>query len=54
MFMAGVIPGLLITIGFMLICAWYGDQARLPRHRRGIQRSPTSFAQLRRSIMHLR
>ena len=23
MFMAGVIPGILITIGFMLICSWY-------------------------------
>ncbi len=48
MFMAGVIPGLIITVGFMLICSWYawhrgypltGDGFRLGNVLREIGRS---------------
>ena len=30
MFMAGVIPGLMITVGFMLICSWYVGKRGYP------------------------
>lgn len=50
MFMAGVIPGILITIGFMLICTWYVNKRGYPAT--GVPFSFANvFAQLRRSII---
>ena len=50
MFMAGVIPGILITIGFMLICSWYVRKRGYPAT--GVAFSFANvFAQLRRSII---
>lgn len=50
MFMAGVIPGLLITIGFMLICTWYVTKRGYPATGEAFSFANV-FAQLRRSII---
>jgi len=50
MFMAGVVPGLIITAGFMLICTWYVTKRGYPAT--GVAFSFANvFAQLRRSII---
>jgi len=50
MFMAGVVPGLIITAGFMLICSWYVTKRGYPAT--GVAFSFANvFAQLRRSII---
>ena len=50
MFMAGVIPGILITIGFMLICTWYVTKRGYPATGEAFSFANV-FAQLRRSII---
>ena len=50
LFMAGVVPGLIITAGFMLICSWYVTKRGYPAT--GVAFSFANvFAQLRRSII---
>ncbi len=50
LFMAGVVPGLIITAGFMLICTWYVTKRGYPAT--GVAFSFANvFAQLRRSII---
>ena len=50
MFMAGVIPGLIITAGFMLICTWYVNKRGYPATGEAFSFANV-FAQLRRSII---
>ena len=50
MFMAGVIPGILITIGFMLICTWYVTKRGYPATGEAFSFANV-FAQLRRSFI---
>jgi len=50
MFMAGVIPGILITIGFMLICTWYVTKRGYPATGEAFSFANV-IAQLRRSII---
>ncbi len=50
MFMAGVIPGLIITAGFMLICTWYVKRRGYPATGEAFSLANV-FAQLRRSII---
>jgi tripartite ATP-independent transporter DctM subunit len=48
MFMAGVIPGLMITVGFMVICSWYAWRMQYPLSGDGF-RIGNVLRELRRS-----
>ena len=50
MFMAGVIPGIMITIGFMLICSWYVGKRGYPATGEAFS-VRNVFAQLKRSFI---
>ncbi len=50
MFMAGVIPGIMITVGFMLICTWYVGKRGYPATGEAFSWRNV-FAQLKRSFI---